>query len=274
MTVRVLHLSDIHFGHENVAAVDATALFIAKTPFDLLVVSGDVTQYGERREFEAARRWFARLPGPRLVVPGNHDTPWMGLWERLTAPFARYERAIGPAHGDAFVSPAICASAANTARGWQVRMDWSKGEFTRGQAEAAAAALGRTPAGVLRLFVCHHPLMELPGAPMTARVRGGREGARRLAEAGVDVILSGHLHVPFVQALPYGEGRTYAVGAGTLSLRERGAPPGFNVLEADAGQMTVTAMAWDGRQLAPAEVWRTPLRTGAAVLAETQATPA
>jgi hypothetical protein len=53
---------------------------------------------------------------------------------------------------------------------------------------------------------------------------------------------------------------TYAVGAGTLSLRERGAPPGFNVIETIGEELSVTAMAWDGRALAVDRTWLVPLR--------------
>jgi hypothetical protein len=72
--------------------------------------------------------------------------------------------------------------------------------------------------------------------------------------------VTGHLHAPFIQALPYGDGMTYAVGASTLSLRERGARPGFNVIEVCGPALTVTAMAWNGRALAVERVWPARLR--------------
>jgi len=59
---RLLHLSDIHFGAENPAAVGEAAAFIRRESFDLLVVTGDITQYGSALEFKAAQRWFAALP--------------------------------------------------------------------------------------------------------------------------------------------------------------------------------------------------------------------
>ena len=91
-------------------------------------------------------------------------------------------------------------------------------------------------------------------------MRGGRAAARRLTEAGVDLVLTGHLHAPFVQSLPFGDARTYAIGAGTLSVRERGSPPGFNVIEADAQSVRVRTMAWDGTGLASQNEWTVPLR--------------
>ncbi|MDZ4376100.1 MAG: metallophosphoesterase, partial [Phenylobacterium sp.] len=72
MTVRIAHLSDIHFGGENTAAVAAAGDMIRDGEFDLTIVSGDLTRFAEVAEFEAATAWLSTLPEPRLVTPGNH----------------------------------------------------------------------------------------------------------------------------------------------------------------------------------------------------------
>ena len=260
MPIRLLHLSDIHFGGENTLAVGAFLAFAAQTSFDLIVLSGDITQYGKTEEFAAAAAWLGLLPGPQLAVPGNHDTPWMGLPERLVAPFYRYARAIGPPSETNYVSPGLVVHGLNTARGWQIRLNWSKGAVSRPQVRRAVRRLSAAPTEAIRVVVCHHPLVEFIGEPMTARVRGGRFAASLLSEANIDLVLTGHLHAPFVQPLPFGDLQTYAVGAGTLSLRERGEPPSFNILDIDADQVRVTAMAWDGRAFDPARHWSFQLR--------------
>jgi predicted phosphodiesterase len=107
----------------------------------------------------------------------------------------------------------------------------------------------------LRVVACHHPLTEMIGGPMTARVWGGEEAARDFAEAGVDLVLSGHIHAPFAWPYPFGDRRTYAVGAGTLSMRERGTPAGFNVIEVDEATMRIAALAWTGSHYEPYRTW-------------------
>src|SRR6201994_1920909 len=220
---RILHLTDIHFGAENTLAAAAAVQFAHGLPFDLLVLSGDVTQDGRPIEFEAAARWYAALPGPKIVTPGNHDMPQVHP-ARLFDPFARYERRCGPAGSAGFDGPGLAARAFNTARGIQFRPNWSKGALAPGQARAVAADLSRQPPEVLKVAICHHPLVEVPHGPMTGRVIGGPAGAQLMAGAGVDLILSAHVHPPFAFALPFADGRTYSVGAATLSLRERGTP--------------------------------------------------
>jgi 3',5'-cyclic AMP phosphodiesterase CpdA len=252
--LRLIHMTDIHFGAENTLAAAAAADYAHRGPFDLLVLSGDVTQDGRPIEFEAAARWFAALPGPKLVTPGNHDMPQVHP-ARLLDPFGRYEKRFGPAGSAWFDGPGLAVRAFNTARGVQFRPNWSKGALAPGQARAVAADLAKAASGILKVAVCHHPLVEVPHGPMTGRVIGGPAGAKLLAEARVDLILSGHVHTPFAFALPFGDGRTYSVGAATLSLRERGTPAGFNVIETEPDCIRVKAMAWTGSTFEPSRTW-------------------
>ena len=254
MTLRLLHLSDIHFGCENVEALAAASDYAAATPFDALVVTGDITQFGWRAEFDAASTWLRGIAGPVICTPGNHDTPYLGVVDRLLWPFARFTASIGAADSASWRCPGLSLQAINTARGVQVRLNWSKGAVRTRDAHRAVEAL-EGPDDALRVVICHHPLMEVTGGPMTARVRGGRRASEILATGQTDLILTGHIHMPFAHPLPFGDRKTYAVGASTLSLRERGCPPGFNVIEADDDVITITALGWTGRGLEPQRTW-------------------
>jgi 3',5'-cyclic AMP phosphodiesterase CpdA len=255
LTVRLAHLSDIHFGDENAPALACATEQLKSEAFDLIVVSGDLTRWAELGELRAAAAWLSQLPGARLVTPGNHDAPYKAWAQRVFTPFARYERLIGPAAVQTYRGAGVAAYGLNTARGAQPRLNWSKGQISQSQTEGACRWIAGSGAGDLRLVVCHHPLVEMIGGPMTGRVWGGPAAARALTEVGVDVILSGHIHAPFALPLPFADGRTYAVGAGTLSLRERGTPAGFNILEADAETVRVTALGWTGARFEPQRTW-------------------
>jgi 3',5'-cyclic AMP phosphodiesterase CpdA len=252
---RIAHLSDIHFGDENAAAVAAAARRLREESFDLVAVSGDLTRFGEVREFEAAAAWLEGLPEPRLVTPGNHDAPYIAWAERLLSPFRRFEAAIGPARAQRFAAPGLLARGVNTARGVQPRLNWSKGRIAPDQTREAVADLGSAGDGALRIVVCHHPLMEMLGEPITAQVRGGTAAARAFAAGGVDLVLSGHIHVPFAWSYPFADGRTHAIGAGTLSTRERGAPAGFNVLDIERAAIRIAALGWTGSRFEPYRTW-------------------
>jgi len=255
VTIRLAHLSDIHFGGENAMAVAAATAYVNAGDFDLVVLSGDLTRYAEIAEFEAAAAWIASFKAPKLVTPGNHDAPYLAWAERIFAPFRRYERLIGPAPAQTFEGGGFAVRGLNTARGAQPRLNWSKGQIARKQVKDAVAWFEASHADCVRIVVCHHPLTEMIGGPMTARVWGGEAAARDFAEAGVDLVLSGHIHAPFVWPYPFADGKTYAVGAGTLSLRERGVPPGFNVVEIERATIRVAALQWTGSHYEPSRTW-------------------
>ncbi|HEY3950090.1 metallophosphoesterase [Phenylobacterium sp.] len=259
MSVRIAHLSDIHFGGEVADAVEAAIGAIEAFAPTLTVVSGDLTLNGLVPEFRAAARWLERLPTPRLVTPGNHDTPYWNLPLRALTPFARYRRYIGPATATAFDSLGLAARTLNSARGAQPRLDWSKGAIAM---EPMRAIAWGDDDNALRVFICHHPLIDIVGAPVTGGVRCGDEAAAVLADAGVDLILTGHVHNPFVLPIPGAAPGRYAVGAGTLSLRTRGSPPSFSTITAGATSIDVAVQAWTGVSFQPGQSWTLPRGSG------------
>ena len=258
--IRIAHLSDIHFGDENAAAVEAATAWLAADPPDLTIVSGDLTRFGEKNEFATAAAWLRRLPEPRLVTPGNHDAPYLAWVQRLFRPFARYEAVIGPAEAVQWLGQGLAVYGLNTARGVQPRANWSKGQISARQTREAIGLLAGRQAGAMAAVVCHHPLTEMLGGPMTGRVWGGEAAARAFIEAGVDLILTGHIHAPFAMPLGLGDNRTYAVGSGTLSVRERGVAASFNLIEATAETLSVLAVAWTGSHFEPWRSWAFPRR--------------
>jgi 3',5'-cyclic AMP phosphodiesterase CpdA len=257
MTVRLAHVSDIHFGGEHVDAVEAVLGAVDAFAPDLVLATGDLTLNGLPKEFMAAKAWLARLPRPLLVTPGNHDTPYWNLILRTFTPFARYERYIGPHELTAHDAPGLCARALNSARGFQLQPDWSKGVADLGDVARVAEDMAAHP-DALKVFACHHPLIDPPGAPVTGGVRRGDRAVACLTRAGVDLILTGHTHMPFALALDKSDRLVYAIGAGTLSLRTRGTPPSFTTILTDAAHHDVTVLGWTGSNFEPIDHWLLP----------------
>jgi 3',5'-cyclic AMP phosphodiesterase CpdA len=249
--IRIAHLSDVHFGGEDAAAVEAAIGAVADFEPTLTVVSGDLTLNGLPREFMAAGAWLGRLPQPQLITPGNHDTPYWNLILRALTPFARYRRYIGRAEISRFDAPDLSARSLNSARGAQPRPNWSKGAISTDRLQR----LDWGEMAALKVFTCHHPLIDIPGAPVTGGVHRGAAAAKMLADAGVELVLTGHVHNPFVLPLPGAEPGCYAVGAGTLSLRTRGTPAGFSTIVVDEARIEVTALGWTSARFEATEAW-------------------
>ena len=258
---RILQFSDVHFGCEHKHACAAALDYARSTPRDLVLITGDITLRGYSGEFTAAAEWIKAMPEPVFVTVGNHDVPYWNILDRLFYPWRRFEKAVGhPAHDHQYKAPGLMVRGVTTARGWQARPNWSKGVIDLDHTRRAAAALRQAPVGALRVLACHQPLVEMIGTPMTGDVKRGDAAAVIFADAGVDLITTGHTHVPFALPINLGDGCSYAVGCGTLSHRERGAPPSFNQIEWDDRTITVTVMSWLGQAFEAKQAWTLPRR--------------
>ena len=84
----------------------------------------------------------------------------------------------------------------------------------------------------LRIFVLHHHLLPMPGTGRERNiVNDAGDALECLQRAGVDLVLSGHKHVPYAWRLE----DLFIVNAGTVSssrLRGNGRPC-YNVVEVD-----------------------------------------
>ncbi|NTU86208.1 MAG: metallophosphoesterase, partial [Chloroflexales bacterium] len=77
MPYRILHVSDLHVGPPfRQPIAEALVRQANEIRPDLLVISGDFVQRADfADQWRAAQELRAALPGPQLVVPGNHDVP-------------------------------------------------------------------------------------------------------------------------------------------------------------------------------------------------------
>lgn len=240
-SLRFLHLSDIHFGAEDVSALRQMEEFATAIKPDAILVSGDITQTGARDEFAAARAWFKSLNIPVLVTPGNHDTPVYHLPARVVAPFGRYAKYMEDfdvmdrlaEFGDGLVR----ISAINTARGWQKRLNWAEGVVDMDDLDAALDQLKGGPKDAWRVLLCHHPLVQPGHAKIPVATLRGEEALRRCTAARVDAILTGHIHDAFAHYVGSDARPIVQMGSGTLSTRLRATRPSFCVLELTADRM-------------------------------------
>lgn len=236
--LRLFHLSDIHFGLEDRAALEWVRREIATTRPDAVVITGDHTMRARHHEFAAATRWITALEVPVTISIGNHDLPYFNPIERFANPYKRFEgmKALVEREIDL---PGLAIVPLKTVRRWQPRLNWSKGWVTPQALDRCLAALDALPAGTRALVAVHHPLREV-GTHGTALTRHGEDALRELAKRRVLGVLSGHVHDAFDIAEPTSEGPVRMIGAGTLSQRVRSTPPGFNEIVWDGSCLKVT----------------------------------
>ncbi len=221
----IAQISDIHCGdpHFQANLLERTIAEINDMQPDIVVCSGDLTTFGFKQEYAQARAYLDTIECETLVViPGNHDSRNVG--------YVHFEELFGDRN-----------SVLNVGRTTIVAVDSSEpdldnGQVGRGRYRMIEEAFAGAPD--LRVFVLHHHLLPVPG---TGRERNivydAGDAIECLQRAGVDLVLSGHKHVPYAWRLE----NLFIVNAGTVSsLRLRGhTRPCYNVIEVSGSHVAV-----------------------------------
>ena len=252
----IIQFADIHFGVEDKDAMAALAATVKTLKPDVTVICGDITQNGKKDEFYAARDWIRTLPGPKVITPGNHDTPMFGLLQRFFDPFGRYNRIIAPLSEPHFTDQYVSIMPLNTSRGWQAKTDWSLGVVDMDELLKVTQQLKATSPSTIKMIAVHHPLIYPPSSPLQKETEQGAEALRLLSEHNIDAVLSGHVHAPFVLERQPDATEIMSIGSGTLSVRRRDKPASFNHFVIDGETINVTEIFWEGGKFESAAPWQ------------------
>lgn len=250
--MRILHISDTHFGTEQQPVMEAMEAHVRAQGADLLVLSGDITQRARRDQFAAAQAFVRRLESygiPKtLVIPGNHDLPLHNLLSRFLRPYDNYRRHFGQELEPAFENDELLVIGLNTTHPRR-RKD---GRVTDEQVRAVCERLRQCDPVKLRIVVAHQPFGSMLPSDLRNLQHGAQAALTRWAEAGLDIVMGGHIHLPYVLPLsgeyPNLAREIWTVQAGTaLSSRVRGSVPNsFNRLHLNNAQKKqVQVERWD-----------------------------
>jgi 3',5'-cyclic-AMP phosphodiesterase len=224
-TFQIAHISDIHCGgpHFMPSLMERAIGEINDLGPDLIICTGDLTTFGFKQEFAQAKSYLDRLQCEHfVVVPGNHDSRNVG--------YLHFEQHFGDRNSVLHVDGVTVVAVDST------EPDLDHGQIGRSQYRWIEEQFAE-PAD-LRIFVLHHHLLPVPG---TGRERNVVHDAGDVIEclqrAGVDLVLSGHKHVPYAWRLE----DLFVVNTGTVSsLRLRGnTRPCYNVVEVTGSHVDV-----------------------------------
>lgn len=242
----LVHLSDLHFGRVDDTLLAPLRELVERIAPDVVVVSGDLTQRAKSEEFEQARAYLDTLPGPQIIVPGNHDIALYNVFRRFVQPLKHYKRYISDDLQPSFVDDEIAVIGVNTARS----LTFKDGRVNKEQVEQIRAQLPSLDKDIVRIVVTHHPF-DLPAtqddddlvdrAPMAMKA---------FAESGVDILLSGHMHTSHTantsERYKISDFAALVIQAGTAtSTRGRGEVNSFNVVRVESARVEVDRYGWD-----------------------------
>ena len=210
---------------------------------DVVLVVGDLTAKGYRWEFEEAAGWLEQFRAPTIVIPGNHDYRNVGYihFQQLFGDgFLRYRQAFDPeraerlrASGFTIVGVDSAEPDVNEGNLGLEHYPWIRAQFDE-------------PDDV-KVFAIHHHLVSIPG---TGRERNiitdAGDVLAELTRLDIDVIVSGHKHVPFFWDV---NGVLLSYSGTATTKRVRGlTPPSWNEILVDASTIKVFLHYVDGRR--------------------------
>jgi Icc protein len=222
---RIAHISDLHCGSPYFVAnmADRAVMEINELEPDIVVCSGDLTNFGFQQEYGEAKAYLDRIVCEQLVViPGNHDSRNVG--------YIHFEELFGDRN------PVLRLNGVTVVAVDSTEPDLDHGVIGRGRYRWIEEQFAEE--ADFRIFVLHHHLLPVPG---TGRERNvvydAGDALEVLQRSGVNLVLSGHKHVPYAWRLE----NLFVVNAGTVSsLRLRGKTRAcYNVIEIENRHVTV-----------------------------------
>jgi 3',5'-cyclic AMP phosphodiesterase CpdA len=248
----IYHISDVHFGPPHLPRVSEGVLeLIGRNRPDLVVLSGDLTQRAKPEQFRQARDFVDRIERmrvPTITVPGNHDVPLYSVWERFFNPYGRYKKYFSSEMEPVYRDDELLAVGINTAFGWTVK----DGRITLKRLLEVEKILRETPDEIFKIVVAHHHMIPPPNFGTQRVLANAYEAIDIFSSAGVDLILSGHLHQAYIgnseEFYPKGRPPVVILHSGTTtSNRGRGGERERNTcnwIQVDAKSMVVSHYRW------------------------------
>ena len=253
----VFHCSDLHFGHPAVPEqYEAMERLIREHRYDVVAISGDLSQRARSGEFQRARAFIksAEETSKVICIPGNHDVAWwkspLSLGDE-GAMLANYRKFISEDIEPVLHVPGVTLAGLNTSHGviaqsltWRLRDISIIGIVRREQVDRLRRTFVAAPAGDIRVVVMHHnpikgELSQRHGLKHTARILGA------FADMSVDLVLCGHDHQDAIHYIEHTKKGTVISTAGTVSNRMRGGrPSSVNSIRLSDDKIDVATLLW------------------------------
>ena len=222
----IAHLSDLHCGapHFVPDLMERAIAEINDLKPDIVVCSGDLTTFGFKEEYAAAKRYLDRIECEALVViPGNHDSRNVG--------YVHFEELFG--ERNSVLRRAASRSSPSTRPSPTSTTARSAAGATAGSRSSSPPSRPTSASSCCTTTCCRSPARAASATSSTTpATRSSACSARACTSCS-----PGHKHVPYAWKLE----NLFVVNTGTVStLRLRGnTRPCYNVIEVTGTHVAV-----------------------------------
>lgn len=237
--LKIIHLSDLHFGTHNNDIVENLEREIKNLAPDIVIISGDFTQIGSAEEFAIAADFLKNINRPYLCIPGNHDIPARNLVQRFFDPYKKYRKYIFDDLCPVMDNDHVLIAGLNSARRALPHWNWANGAISKDQRERLKTIF---KANEPRWKICtfHHPIHKVDDMPLDVTVFGRKRTLQTIQDLKIDLVLTGHVHHASITMRGDETHQSVYLSASTaLSSRTRGQENGFNLITLEHNQMRI-----------------------------------
>ena len=243
--LRIAQISDIHAGettfqHDLMSGIIDN---INRMRPDVVIVAGDLTAAGYEEEYIQAAGILAQIEPPKVVIPGNHDARnvgWVHFERFFGNRFSRHREAFNPERAERLRSPGFTVVGVDSSE-----PDINEGKVGRDRYRWIVSQFNEP--NDIKIFAIHHHLVSIPGTGRERNiVHDAGDLLAHLSTLDIDLIVSGHKHVPFFWGI---NGMLIANSGTCATKRLRGlTPSSWNEFEIDASTIKVFLHYPDGRR--------------------------
>jgi 3',5'-cyclic-AMP phosphodiesterase len=214
----IVQISDLHVGESEFVPSLLTRCVdeINELKPDIVIITGDLTGMGYRREYDTVKNYIAPIKCKNLLVqPGNHDSRNVG--------YMHFEDVFGSRYTTASYEDLVIVAADSS------EPDLDNGQIGREYYKWINNEFSKSKNGNFKIFAMHHHLIPIPSTGRERNiVNDAGDVLEVLVDSEVDLVLCGHKHVPYIWRVE----DLYILTAGTVSsLRLRGKiEPNYNII--------------------------------------------
>ncbi len=222
--MKILHLSDLHFGTERPELITCLYEQCKMLAPDIIVISGDLTQRATHSQYRAVMHFLSPFNTAILCVPGNHDISLYNPIERFFYPYAKYRKWVAMHTDSQFIKDDIAIIGINSVTPYKAM----SGYVTDGQLQKVSKFFAANNVAT-KIVVMHHNLI---AAERHRIINDADKILNAFANSGVNFVLAGHIHSSKLELLnkKYIQNKLYIITAGTATSTRTTAPNSFNFI--------------------------------------------
>ncbi|STY29499.1 3',5'-cyclic-nucleotide phosphodiesterase [Legionella wadsworthii] len=197
--MRIIHISDLHFGMHNPLIIESFLKDMKELKPDIIIISGDLTQRAHSHQYKQFSDFLQHINAQTLIIPGNHDIPFYNAYYRFLYPFKKYKKYISEKLETNFSNEEVSILGVNSATPYLAKNGILSQKTLRHIQNHFSEKSKK-----LNILFFHHNLHYFSG--MHHPLKNAEEFLTYLKDSPIHIVCTGHLHYANVTSITKNQG--------------------------------------------------------------------